>query len=89
MSLAHGFRAQPRPVPPRVPTRRRAVSQLDQQDPGRSALRGEWAVPGTVLFNERSACSGLVQVTASGASCGGSWRRLRFNDCTEQSAWQA
>ena len=80
LSVGHGLR--PVPLPPRV-LPRRAVP-LDQQDPGRSALRGEWAVPGTALFSAKS-CSGLVEVTGSGASSGGSWRRLRFNECTEQS----
>ncbi|CAL1138648.1 unnamed protein product [Cladocopium goreaui] len=58
---------------------------LDQQDPGRSALRGEWAVPGTVIFAADTAESGAVRVTGSGASSGGHWRRLRFNESTEQS----
>eukprot|EP00435_Cladocopium_sp_Y103_P040957 s224_g11.t1 len=55
-------------------------------DPGRSALRGEWAVPGTVIFAADTAESGAVRVTGSGASSGGHWRRLRFNESTEQSA---
>lgn len=59
---------------------------LRHQDPGRSALRAEWAVPGTVIFEQRTERSGDVLVTGSGASSGGSWRRLRFNDNTEQRA---
>ena len=56
------------------------------KDPGRSALRGEWAVPGTVVFAADTAESGAVRVTGSGAGSGGHWRRLRFNESTEQSA---
>ena len=65
--------------------REQFLEDLDQQDPGRSALRAEWAVKGEVVFEEASQDSGLVRVTSSGASNGGSWRRLRFNECTEQS----
>ncbi|OLP96584.1 hypothetical protein AK812_SmicGene21167 [Symbiodinium microadriaticum] len=62
-----------------------SLEDLDRSDPGRSALRSEWAVAGEVLFEEVTEASGLVRVTGSGASNGGSWRRLRFNGNTEQS----
>ncbi|CAE7279527.1 unnamed protein product, partial [Symbiodinium sp. CCMP2592] len=61
------------------------LEDLDRSDPGRSALRSEWAVAGEVFFEEVTEASGLVRVTGSGASNGGSWRRLRFNGNTEQS----
>ena len=60
-----------------------------REDPGRSSLRAEWAVPGDLVFEHGSTndggSNGLVRVTGSGASSGGSWRRLRFNETTEQS----
>lgn len=59
--------------------------ELDRTDPGRSALRSEWAGPGDIVFEERTDFSGLVRVYSAPASGGGSWRRLRFNDSTEQS----
>ncbi|CAK9014926.1 unnamed protein product [Durusdinium trenchii] len=63
-----------------------SLAELDQEDPGRSALRGEWDTgSGSSLFDEQSPFSGRVQVTGCGASSGGSWRRLRFNGQTEQS----
>eukprot|EP00933_Yihiella_yeosuensis_P055879 TRINITY_DN5482_c0_g1_i6.p1 TRINITY_DN5482_c0_g1~~TRINITY_DN5482_c0_g1_i6.p1 ORF type:complete len:304 (+),score=47.69 TRINITY_DN5482_c0_g1_i6:114-1025(+) len=61
------------------------LEELDRTDPGRSALRGEWAGPGEIIFEEQSDLSGLVRVYASPSSSSGSWRRLRFNDSTEQS----
>eukprot|EP00931_Biecheleriopsis_adriatica_P075401 TRINITY_DN49268_c0_g1_i1.p1 TRINITY_DN49268_c0_g1~~TRINITY_DN49268_c0_g1_i1.p1 ORF type:complete len:411 (+),score=86.68 TRINITY_DN49268_c0_g1_i1:38-1270(+) len=61
------------------------LEELDRYDPGRSGLRGEWAVPGEVVFEEQTATSGHVCVSSSGASRGGCWRRLRFNGSTEQS----
>ncbi len=59
------------------------------EDPGRSSLRAEWAVPGDLFFEQNgdAGANGLVRVTGSGASSGGSWRRLRFNEATEQSSW--
>jgi len=59
--------------------------ELERTDPGRSGLRAEWAGPGEVVFEEESEASGLVRVYAAPAASGGSWRRLRFNDRTEQS----
>lgn len=58
---------------------------LDRSDPGRSALRVEWAGPGDMVFEEKSPASGIVRVYEAQAAGGGSWRRLRFNDRTEQS----
>jgi len=58
---------------------------LERTDPGRSALRAEWAAGAEVVFEERSSASGHVRVYGAPSSAGGSWRRLRFNDCTEQS----
>lgn len=48
-------------------------------------MRGEWAVAGEVAYEEHSDASGLVRVYSAPASRGGTWRRLRFNDRTEQS----
>lgn len=58
---------------------------LDRSDPGRSALRVEWGGQGEIVFEEESSASGIVRVYESRAAEGGSWRRLRFNDRTEQS----
>lgn len=64
--------------------------ETSREDPGRSSLRAEWAVPGDLVFEHGSTndggSNGLVRVTGSGASSGGSWRRLRFNETTEQSS---
>ncbi|CAE8734526.1 unnamed protein product [Polarella glacialis] len=60
--------------------------ELEQADPGRSALKAQWAGPGSsIAFEEQSPSSGLIRVYSSPSSCGGSWRRMRFNDKTDQS----
>jgi len=58
---------------------------LECSDPGRSALRVEWGGQGEIVFEEASSASGVVRVYEAQAAEGGSWRRLRFNDRTEQS----
>eukprot|EP00929_Paragymnodinium_shiwhaense_P004274 TRINITY_DN10508_c0_g1_i2.p1 TRINITY_DN10508_c0_g1~~TRINITY_DN10508_c0_g1_i2.p1 ORF type:complete len:355 (-),score=79.25 TRINITY_DN10508_c0_g1_i2:25-1089(-) len=59
---------------------------LERTDPGRAATRSEWAGPAEIAFEEHSEYNGLVRVYRAEASeSGGSWRRLCFNDSTEQS----
>lgn len=59
--------------------------ELERTDPGRSDLRVEWARGAEVSFEETSGPSGLVRIYSAPSADGGSWRRLRFNDVTEQS----